>query len=102
VLAEEAFATFYPQGERALAGEIVEWDGWLEYRQGRRYIQRICVPLRDRDGAIDGYFIFNRDLTDLKQSEEALAKQLAARTASGAMNAAIIAAVARGQQIQKR
>ncbi|HME20649.1 MAG TPA: PAS domain S-box protein [Acetobacteraceae bacterium] len=91
VLAEEAFAPFYPQGERALAGEIVPWEGWLEYRQGRRYVQRICVPLRDADGAADGYFIFNRDLTELKQSEQALAEQLAARTASEALNTAIIA-----------
>jgi len=92
VLAEDPFAPFYPQGERALAGEIVPWEGWLEYRQGRRYIQRICVPLRDAAGAVDGYFIFNRDLTDLKQSEQALAEQLAARTTSEALNAAIIAA----------
>ena len=77
VLAEEAFATFYPQGERALAGEVVPWEGWLHYRQGRRYVQRICVPLRDADDEIDGYFIFNRDLTELKGSE--------------ALNAAIIA-----------
>jgi PAS domain S-box-containing protein len=91
VLAEEAFAPFYPQGERALAGEIVPWEGWLEYRQGRRYVQRISVPLRDADGAVDGYFIFNRDLTELKQSEQALAEQLAARTASEALNTAIIA-----------
>ncbi len=91
VLAEEAFADFPPQGERALAGEIVPWEGWLAYRQGRRYVQRICVPLRDAGGATDGYFIFNRDLTELKQSEQALAEQLAARTASEALNAAIIA-----------
>jgi two-component system NtrC family sensor kinase len=69
VLAEDAFATFYPQGDRAMAGEVVPWEGWLEYRQGRRYVQRICVPLRDADGEVDGYFIFNRDLTDLKNSE---------------------------------
>jgi two-component system NtrC family sensor kinase len=92
VLAEEAFAPFYPQGDRALAGEIVPWEGWLEYRQGRRYLQRICVPLHDTDGAIHGYFIFNRDLTELKQSEQALAEQLAARSASETLNAAIIAA----------
>lgn len=90
VLAEETFADFYPQGERALAGEVVEWEGWLDYRQGRRYVQRICVPLRDTTGAVDGYFIFNRDLTDLKLSEQALAEQLSARTASERLNAAII------------
>jgi two-component system NtrC family sensor kinase len=77
VLAEEAFVDFDPQGERALAGETVLWSGWLEYRQGRRYLQRICAPLHDAAGGVAGYFIFNRDLTDLKHSE--------------ALNAAIIA-----------
>ena len=91
VLAEEAFATFYPQGERALAGEIVPWEGWLDYRRGRRFLQRYCVPLRDAAGAIDGYFIFNRDITDLKQTELALAEQLAARSASEALSSAIVA-----------
>jgi two-component system NtrC family sensor kinase len=92
VLAEEAFATFYPQGDRALAGEVVPWEGWLDYRQGRRYLERYCVPLLGDDGRVSGYFIFNRDLTELKLGELALAEQLAARTASEALNAAIIAA----------
>ena len=92
VLAEEGFATLYPHGERALAGEVVPWEGWLECRQGRRYLQRYCAPLLGDDGAIAGYFIFNRDLTELKLSEQALAEQLTARTASEALNAAIIAA----------
>lgn len=92
VLAEEGFATLYPQGERALSGEVMQWEGWLEYRQGRRYLQRYCAPLLGDDGAIAGYFVFNRDLTALKLSEQALAEQLAARTASEALNAAIIAA----------
>jgi two-component system NtrC family sensor kinase len=91
VLREETFADFYPLGERALAGETVEWSGWLDYRPGRRFVQRICVPLRDAAGAVDGYFIFNRDLTDVKLSEQALAMQLAALRASEALNAAIIA-----------
>jgi PAS domain S-box-containing protein len=92
VLEEEAFAPFYLQGERALAGETVEWEGWLDYHRGRRYVQRICVALPNATGAVDGYFIFNRDLTDLRQAERDLAEQLAARTASEALNAAIIAA----------
>src|SRR5262249_31059490 len=73
VLAEEGFATLYPQGEQALTGKVVPWEGWLEYRQGRRYLQRYCAPLLDDDGTIAGYFVFNRDLTALKLSEQALA-----------------------------
>ena len=91
MLAEEVFADFHPQDARALAGDEAFWEGWLAYRTGRRYLQRLCVPLRDAAGAVEGYFIFNRDLTELKESEEALARQLAARAASDTLNAAIIA-----------
>jgi two-component system NtrC family sensor kinase len=91
VLTEPAFAAFYPQGERALAGEVVPWEGWLEYSRGRRYLQRYCVPLRGAMGEIEGYFVFNRDLTDLKHTERALAEELVARSASEALNTAIVA-----------
>ena len=92
VLGEDVSAVFQPQGERALAGETVPWEGWIELPQGRRYLQRHSAPLPNEGGGIDGYFIFNRDLTDLRRGEEALVEQLAARTASEAINAAIIAA----------
>jgi two-component system NtrC family sensor kinase len=92
VLSADSFADFWPASDRALAGETVEWSGWIDYQLGRRFIQRVCVPFRDATGAIDGFFIFNRDLTDLKNSEQALADQLAALKSSEALNAAIIAA----------
>ena len=92
VLGEETFANVRPQDERALAGETVEWGGWVEDRFGRRYVRRTCAPLRDTAGKIAGYFVFSRDLTDLRLTEENLAEQSAARTASEALNAAIVAA----------
>ena len=90
ILAEESFAAFYPQGEQALAGQTVTREGWIDYRAGRRYLDRTCLPLRDATGAVDGYFVFNRDLTEFKLSEQALVLQLAAWTASDTLNAAII------------
>ena len=77
--AEDAFAPFDPQGDRALAGETVPWEGWLEYRQGRALrAAHLCAAATMPTGAIDGYFIFTRDLTELKHSERQLAEQLAA------------------------
>jgi two-component system NtrC family sensor kinase len=92
VLGEETFANVRPQDERALAGETVEWGGWVEDRFGRRYVRRTCAPLRDTAGRIEGYFVFSGDLTDLRLTEQNLAEQSAARTASEALNAAIVAA----------
>ena len=51
VLDKENYARLYSQCERALAGEIVEWDGWEERRSGQRYVRRTvarCVTLRAR------------------------------------------------------
>jgi two-component system NtrC family sensor kinase len=92
VLGEETFSNVRPQDERALAGETVEWGGWVEDRFGRRYVRRTCAPLRDIAGKIEGYFVFSGDLTDLRLTEQNLAEQSAARSASEALNAAIVAA----------
>jgi two-component system NtrC family sensor kinase len=92
VFGKEMFARIRPMAERALAGETVDWVGWLDHRFGRRYLRCTFVPLRDAAGTVEGYFGFVRDLTDLRHTEQDLAKQLAARTASEALNAAIISA----------
>jgi PAS domain S-box-containing protein len=48
---ETSHAQVVELGVRALAGEAVEWYGWTEsYRFGRRYVRRICVPLRYSSG----------------------------------------------------
>jgi PAS domain S-box-containing protein len=85
VFGESSYAIVSWQGERALAGETVQWDGWTVSRRfGRRFARRTCVPLRDDAGAVEGYFVFLHDLTDLRQTEESLAEQSAARSASEA------------------
>ncbi len=84
VFGEENFAAIRPQAERALAGETIEQDEWVQSRVGRRYLRRTCAPLHDAAGAVEGYFIFVRDLTDLRQTERDLAEQSAARRAGEA------------------
>jgi PAS domain S-box-containing protein len=57
---------------RALAGEAVERQGWMEYRRGRRYISWSLAPLRLADGGVDGFVVLMRDFTELKGREEEL------------------------------
>ena len=92
VLGEETFERVRLHDERALTGETTEWGDWVEDRFGRRYVRRTCTPLRDAAGTVNGYFVFSRDLTDLRQTEQNLAEQSAARSASEALSAAIVAA----------
>src|SRR5947209_612359 len=65
-----------PYMDRARAGETVNWEGWLGYPDGQRYVQRIYFPFRTEAGAIEGVFAFSRDVTDLKRSQEKLTDQL--------------------------
>ena len=87
---EKMFADYLPAAERVLAGEATEWNGWVDLHWGRRYMRRTFAPLRDAAGVVEAYFVFTRDLTDLRETERDLAEQSAARSVSEALHAAII------------
>lgn len=78
VLGPEAARMLAPLAEKALAGETVRWLGWMTYSGGRRrYVERVYRPVPGADGTIQGYFTIVRDLTELKQREEDLARRTA-------------------------
>src|SRR5438105_977899 len=55
VIGVEAAQRTKPLCERALAGETVEWSGWLPYDDGARprYVQRFYMPYRGPRDQID-------------------------------------------------
>ena len=87
---EAAWAEIGPLSDRAMAGETVRWEGWATFRAGERYTQRVYSPHREPDGAISGYFVFVRDITELKLHERELERGLEELRRSEAMKAAII------------
>lgn len=69
-------ARLEPAVERAFAGETVSFEGWVDDpRSGRRYIAHTLAPLGGPLGRRDAFIDYMRDLTDLKQREEAMAAQ---------------------------
>src|SRR4051812_21137994 len=70
VLGAAAAERVEPMARRALAGETVERQGWVEYRRGRRYITWSVSPLRLASGGMDGIVVLMRDFTELKRREE--------------------------------
>ncbi|MBW8268252.1 PAS domain-containing protein [Caldovatus aquaticus] len=67
-----------PLALRALAGETVKEEGWIDYRRnGRKYVSWVFAPKRADDGSIEGFAVFMRDLTELKAREEDLARRTA-------------------------
>ena len=79
VIGVEAAQRTKPLCERALAGETVEWSGWLPYDEGARprFVQRFYMPYRGPGEKIDGYFVLARDLTELKISDARAAAVIA-------------------------
>jgi two-component system NtrC family sensor kinase len=76
VIGPDASDSTQPMAERALAGETVRWEGWLNYANGvRSYVDRVYRPVMGAHRVVVGYFVIVRDLTALKQREEELARR---------------------------
>ncbi len=69
----EATAMVRDHVTRTLAGEQVRWEGWHSYTTGtQRFIERYYSVHRNASGTPEGFRIFVRDLTELKQAEQSL------------------------------
>ncbi|MCP6760527.1 MAG: ATP-binding protein [Fischerella sp. CENA71] len=76
VLGEAAYEIIKDKLEQALAGNLVEYEAELPYREGgRRYIQAILVPDIAKNGEVRGYCGLVIDISDRKQAEAEI-KQL--------------------------
>lgn len=62
-----------PYFERCLAGEVSQLELWVEYPNlGRQFMSVGYAPYQEDDGQITGVLLALRNLTALKQAEEAL------------------------------
>lgn len=72
VLGEEAAARFRPYMQRALAGEVVQYESWAPYPQRPRYIKAVYIPDRAEDGSVRGFVVLVEDISERRRAEEAL------------------------------
>lgn len=77
VIGGAAFEAIRERFERAFSGERIEFDRWIAYPTGERFVHAIYHPDRRSDGTVDGIFISVADKTEekiyldsLKASEE--------------------------------
>ncbi len=62
-----------PNFDRCLQGETITYQEWFDYPTlGRRYIDVTYFPYRDMDNIIAGVVSITKDITERKQTEEAL------------------------------
>jgi PAS domain S-box-containing protein len=78
LLGAELVAKLDPIADRAMAGEVVKMEGWVDYkRNGRRYINYTFSPFGQPGMPSDAFINSMRDLTELKRREEEAAAQRA-------------------------
>lgn len=74
LFADKAFgATMADSLNQAMLGTTVRYRNWFDLPAlGRRYMDVSYYPYRAKDGMVDGVVVNARDITDLKQQEDAL------------------------------
>jgi PAS domain S-box-containing protein len=78
LIGPELSEALHAVSERALAGEVVRMEGWVDYRtNGRRYIAYTLSPFGPQGVPAAAFINSMRDLTDLKRREEEAAAQRA-------------------------
>ncbi len=73
LLEKEVFQRIKPQLDRCLAGEHIRYQAWFHFPgSGRCWMDVQYHPFHEPDGTIGGIVVASRDLTKLKETEEAL------------------------------
>lgn len=70
VLGETVFQRILPRLQQALAGEGGEYDDYVAYPTGGRWVHGVYMPHRTAYGEVDGIVIFITDITERKRMEE--------------------------------
>ncbi len=67
-----------PRLDRSLAGEAVTYSEWFDFpTQGRKHVEVIYTPCRNREAEVIGAVVVARDITERKVAEEATARSQA-------------------------
>jgi PAS domain S-box-containing protein len=83
ILGPDAFAALRPYFERALAGEVVQYESQATFPgKGRLWISASYTPTVDARGRPDGWVAVVSDITDRKQIEVELERRIEERTAA--------------------
>ncbi len=73
VVGDAAYDIREPYAARTLAGEMVNYEAEIETpNAGRRILSHTNIPMKDADGAIDGYLVIAIDVTERREAEDAL------------------------------
>ena len=73
IMGKEAFETIRPYVEKVLQGQRVEYETEIPYQGvGTRFMHAVYIPERNGQGEVVGWLASISDITERKQTEEAL------------------------------
>jgi two-component system NtrC family sensor kinase len=92
VLGETVAANYEPMRARLMAGESLQWEGWVDYgAPGRRFVGESVAPYRPGgSGPVAGFIAITRDLTDIRQHALQLAEQEQLAAEGEALHKAVV------------
>lgn len=65
-----------PKLVQCLTGQIIQYEDWFDYAGlGARFVSVTYAPYREVDGTISGVIVSTRDITERKQTEDAIQRQ---------------------------
>ena len=74
ILGADLFGLVGPRLKRCLKGERINWQRWTDTSQGKMYIDIVYNPYHDEKKEICGVVVSIRDITSVKEADEALRK----------------------------
>jgi PAS domain S-box-containing protein len=74
IIGKKAFAVIQPFIKRVLAGERLDWEAEVPFKNGNRFLRASYLPERNHNGQIVGWIASLLDITGRKRSEELLAE----------------------------
>jgi len=75
ILGPRAYGQIKSAVDRALAGETVFYERWIDYREaGRAFMRGSLVPDISDTGEVEGFFVMSQDMTAKKRVEDSLAR----------------------------
>jgi PAS domain S-box-containing protein len=73
VLGTKAYQTISQYVDKALSGELVNYEATIPYKDGgERYVNATYTPDTDANGKVLGFFVLVQDMTERKKTEEEL------------------------------
>lgn len=72
VLGEAVWDRIRPQVDTTLSGQEVQYEDFLPYHGGSRWVSVTGIPTRDADGEVNGFVSLVADITESRRAEEAL------------------------------